>query len=429
MLATLNLQFSPVEITDDSFLTPAMTPDLAPIAEFADLLRLQVDAVEAPATAAGQFLPQGGSELPLQALPLELDAPTTPELTVLPQTAELSTTPVGDLPRGAQALTPIVVKQAAEPLHPSSLAPEVEPGIAVAATPVVAAADPLPPMSLGTDLPQAVQPRPQPLVPPGIPHPAIPNEMQQAAPLAAKPEYTAPVLREPALLVQAQPAAAPDLDTSMPIVESPRRTEALPMPAANVEEISEVFKARPTVTQPVQVLNAQPNPQQVVVMPTAPTPVTTDTGFAAAVQQASDVIPVPVRDTAWAEQIGERVLMMAGKQTTSAEIRLTPAELGPLRVQVSVDDGAANVTFQAQHAVTREAIEQALPRLRELFAESGLTLGQASVGEQGVAEGKRDERSTSAQSAQGDAVEADEAGEADEARRVMTSDNLVDTFV
>ena len=41
--------------------------------------------------------------------------------------------------------------------------------------------------------------------------------------------------------------------------------------------------------------------------------------------------------------------------------------------------------FAAQHAVTRDAIEQALPRLREMLVENGLSLGQASVGEQGVA--------------------------------------------
>ncbi|MDH5501737.1 MAG: flagellar hook-length control protein FliK, partial [Gammaproteobacteria bacterium] len=91
------------------------------------------------------------------------------------------------------------------------------------------------------------------------------------------------------------------------------------------------------------------------------------------------LIATPVRDSVWGDKLGERVMMLASNQIKSAEIRLTPADLGPLRIQVQMDEGKANVTFHAQHAVTREAIEQALPRLREMLAESGLTLGQANV--------------------------------------------------
>ena len=42
----------------------------------------------------------------------------------------------------------------------------------------------------------------------------------------------------------------------------------------------------------------------------------------------------------------------------------------------------ANVTFIAQSAVTRDAIEQALPRLRESFAQNGLELTNADVSQQ-----------------------------------------------
>jgi flagellar hook-length control protein FliK len=51
---------------------------------------------------------------------------------------------------------------------------------------------------------------------------------------------------------------------------------------------------------------------------------------------------------------------------------------------LSLDDRGTSVTFAAHHAQTRDAIEQALPRLRELFLEQGLSLGQASVSDQGV---------------------------------------------
>ncbi len=437
MFATFNLPFTPVEITDDSLMTSAMTPDVAPTAEFAELLRLRADTAHALSTGPGQMLPQGGSDLPLQALPVELEAPDAPELSLMPQApkpgalsqapelAALPQVPVVTTP-AAPTLTP--PRPTREQPLPASLTLETDLPVPTTPGPAIRAPESLVATASSREGLASAEPRPLPTIQQDLPRPVTPVQIQETvASLSGKLELNAPPLREPALTMQAQPRVAADVD--MPIIEMPRRPEASPLPAVSVEEISDVFKARPTVTRPVQVLNVQPQPQQAVVM-SAPTPtVSTDTGFAAAVQQASDLVSVPVRDPAWAEQIGERVLMMAGRQMTSAEIRLTPAELGPLRVQVSVDDGAANVTFQAQHAVTRDAIEQALPRLRELLAENGLSLGQASVGEQGVAEGQRDEPSKSPHSASGDAFDDDDAGDSMEPRRVVASDSLVDTFV
>ena len=92
-------------------------------------------------------------------------------------------------------------------------------------------------------------------------------------------------------------------------------------------------------------------------------------------------IEVALGDDGWADALGQRVLLMTGQRQTAAEIRLTPAELGPIRVSIALDDGAANVTFTAQHAPAREAIESALPRLREMFGENGVALGDANVSE------------------------------------------------
>jgi flagellar hook-length control protein FliK len=48
-----------------------------------------------------------------------------------------------------------------------------------------------------------------------------------------------------------------------------------------------------------------------------------------------------------------------------------------------VGEDGANITFTAQHAMTRDALEQALPRLREMFSGSGLALAGADVAGQG----------------------------------------------
>lgn len=144
----------------------------------------------------------------------------------------------------------------------------------------------------------------------------------------------------------------------------------------------------------------------------------------------TETINTPVRDAAWGDKLGERVLMLSGNQVKTAEIKLTPADLGPLRVRVSIEDGAAHVQFHATHAVTREAIEQALPRLREMLAESGLSLGQTDVSEQGVADGKADREyaaggdSAAAVDEHGDAADADRT----ERRKTVAPSGLLDTF-
>ena len=75
---------------------------------------------------------------------------------------------------------------------------------------------------------------------------------------------------------------------------------------------------------------------------------------------------------------------MAGRGVQSAELRLSPAELGPLQVQLAVDERGVNLTINAAHAATREALEGAIPRLRDMLSEHGMNLADANVSDQDV---------------------------------------------
>jgi len=148
---------------------------------------------------------------------------------------------------------------------------------------------------------------------------------------------------------------------------------------------------------------------------------------------AMPAVSTPVGDSDWGNDIGDRVLLMANTRTANAEIRLTPAELGPLRVQLSVDEGVATVTFHSSQAATREAIEQALPRLRDLLTDNGLSLGQANVSEQDPRDGGGETHPD--HNPAGVAEEGTEAGRGERdagtlpASRERLSRSLVDTFV
>jgi flagellar hook-length control protein FliK len=63
----------------------------------------------------------------------------------------------------------------------------------------------------------------------------------------------------------------------------------------------------------------------------------------------------------------------------TGSLRVSPEHLGPVEVKISVHKGDASVWFGATHPDTRAALEQALPRLREMFASQGMTLADSGV--------------------------------------------------
>jgi len=91
----------------------------------------------------------------------------------------------------------------------------------------------------------------------------------------------------------------------------------------------------------------------------------------------------PLQPTADAElfssNLSNRLMMMSQDGVQSARLKLHPENLGPLDVRIQIEEDGARVWFAAQHGQTREALEAAIPRLRELFADQGLQLVRADV--------------------------------------------------
>lgn len=99
----------------------------------------------------------------------------------------------------------------------------------------------------------------------------------------------------------------------------------------------------------------------------------------AAVQAASFSVPVTVGAEHWATDLGDRILTAVRAEMGEAVINLAPEELGPVKVSLNVQDGEVRLQWVAQASETRLALEQALPRLRELFAQQGLQLLEHQV--------------------------------------------------
>ena len=90
--------------------------------------------------------------------------------------------------------------------------------------------------------------------------------------------------------------------------------------------------------------------------------------------------PLPVAQPAvFAERLEQHIAVMLSQTVQHARIAVSPPELGPIEARVMVIGDEANVQLIATQAATREALEDALPRLRSLFVDSGLSLGHADV--------------------------------------------------
>lgn len=92
-----------------------------------------------------------------------------------------------------------------------------------------------------------------------------------------------------------------------------------------------------------------------------------------------EVVHAPVGSPRWASELGSRLVTMAVRGQQEGSISLTPEHLGPIEVRITTTQDGTNVFFGAQQADTRAALSDSLPRLREMFAASGLALGQAGV--------------------------------------------------
>ncbi len=103
-----------------------------------------------------------------------------------------------------------------------------------------------------------------------------------------------------------------------------------------------------------------------------------------AAQPAPTVLPLSRLAGApgWDQGLGQRILWMVDNGLNRAELRLDPPHLGTVNVRISMQDDQATLLFQAAHPAAREALESAMPRLREMFAQQGLELGGADVSDQ-----------------------------------------------
>ncbi len=98
--------------------------------------------------------------------------------------------------------------------------------------------------------------------------------------------------------------------------------------------------------------------------------------------------PLDLQQTEASQKLQERINIMMSRNIQRADIRLDPPELGSVQIRVNMSGEQASVQFQVQSAQAKDAIETAMPRLREMLEQQGIDLADTQVGEQSK-EGER----------------------------------------
>lgn len=133
-----------------------------------------------------------------------------------------------------------------------------------------------------------------------------------------------------------------------------------------------------TTTTAPQLLADAPRPMpshlhsQIVMVPS---PVTSP---------ATSSLSAPLTSSAWTGQLQQNMVTMVMRNQQEMTLRLHPAELGPLQIQLRVEDQQAQLmVFTHSHQV-RGAVEQAMPLLRDALANQGIQLDDANVADHGA---------------------------------------------
>ncbi len=110
----------------------------------------------------------------------------------------------------------------------------------------------------------------------------------------------------------------------------------------------------------------------------------------------SNIPPVPdihveagIGQPKWGNEFAQKIVWMSNQQQQVAEIHLNPANLGPVEVMLSITQDQATAQFVSPHASVREAIQDALPRLKEMLADNGIQLGNVTVGAESFQQGNQ----------------------------------------
>ena len=133
--------------------------------------------------------------------------------------------------------------------------------------------------------------------------------------------------------------------------------------------------------------------------------------------------PLALTEATAAQQIKDRVMVQIQHKLQTAEVQLHPEELGSMQIKLNLQQDQLSVQFVVQQGAAKEALEQQMPKLRELLEQQGIALSEGQV----------EQRQSRSQQEQHSGRHGNHAGAESELAAVQTvqmkvSDRMVDFY-
>jgi flagellar hook-length control protein FliK len=408
----------------------AATADVASDAatRFATLMRAgqrpTLPGRDAASSTAAQLAPAGG---PTYAVAMQAGAADDKRATPVDTQASASPTSAPSLaPGGAPTEAPDAVAAESSDTAPS-LAPRAAPGLAPTGAPGTAATIAPGAVPAAARVAAVVTPN---AATSATAAPGAAPIVQSVLAAAVAPGVASTVV--PGAAPTAAPAAALDTDLK-PVAATAQRADVPAIapslaPTSSPVEVDAALKQLVAASQHADTAHEQPSAQLLAanqVQQAAP--------IVAQAVAASEHIGARVGTPNWDNQVGQKIVWMVAGGEQSASLTLNPPDLGPMQVVLSVNGDQASVAFSASHQDVRNALENALPRLREMMGDSGISLGSATVGtgmpDQRQAQGGWDGSNGSGGRGNGGTAVADDTPAPRATRTTVLGDRgMVDTF-
>ena len=138
---------------------------------------------------------------------------------------------------------------------------------------------------------------------------------------------------------------------------------------------------------------------------------------------------VPVNE---AQQFGNamatHVRVLKNQGGGEAKVNLHPAELGRMSISVTTDGNETRVAFVVETSQARQAVESAMPRLRDMLESAGLSLSDSDVSERRDQQADNNEGRSGTSKAEMTSLDDDSGIEAAVVSVSVDPDRLIDIY-
>ena len=158
---------------------------------------------------------------------------------------------------------------------------------------------------------------------------------------------------------------------------------------------------------------------------------TTGAATSAAVSSSSSLLVndvAPREQHQFANDMATHVRVLKGQGGGEAKLNLHPMELGRMSITVATEGSETKVMFVVETAQARQSVEAAMPRLREMLDQAGLSLTDSDVAERKDQSQSGDRETWSSEKKAGFATNQDADTEVLQISVSMDSERLLDTF-